>query len=159
MGQVEYATKAKKVNVRKLKYKLWDKLATDLTLSNKENVESNSNRNVKAQQEEDNSDIEMNENNNSNNEQQPITFQAALDSLPSNLSSSISVHMCFICLLHLANEKELQFVPKIKQEEASKSEMKMVLERGNFEIQYANKQSQFEKDAEKINPVMVLGMQ
>merc|ERR1739844_327786 len=136
--QVEYATKAKKVNVRKLKYKLWDKLATDLTLSNKENVESNSNRNVKAQ-EEDNSDIEMNEHNNiNNNEQQPITFQAALDSLPSNLSSSISVHMCFICLLHLANEKELQFVPKI-------NESNKQLDRGDFEIEYANDQSAFEK--------------
>jgi len=153
--QVEFATKAKKVNVRKLKYKLWDKLASDLPNKaeiNKENVEKNSNRNVKADEEDE--DVEMNGDGDSNN--QPITFQSALDSLPSNLSSCISVHMCFICLLHLANEKELQFVPKLKEDT---DDLKTVLERGNFEIQYANQQSQFEKDAEKINPVMVLGMQ
>merc|ERR1712048_584233 len=59
--QVEYATKAKKVNVRKLKYKLWDKLASDLPSKaeiNKENVEKNSNWNVKADEEDE--DIEMN---------------------------------------------------------------------------------------------------
>merc|ERR1711933_583951 len=108
------------------------------------------------QTDEEDDDIEMNENGDSNNNKQPITFQAALDSLPSNISSSISVHMCFICLLHLANEKELQFVPTIKSEDDGNTE-KMVLDRGDFEIQYANAQSQFEKDAQRINPVMVLG--
>merc|ERR1712154_375288 len=112
--QVEYATTAKKVNVRKLKYKLWDKLAKDLPANNnKENVEIDSNRNIK-QDDEDEDDIQMNESGNN----KLVTFQEALDSLPCNISSSISVHMCFICLLHLANEKELQFVPKIKEEEA-----------------------------------------
>merc|ERR1712157_356504 len=145
----EFATKAKKVNVRKLKYKLWDKLAKDLPHNNKENVEKNSNRNIKPEEDED--DIEMNE----SGDNKLVTFQEALDSLPSNISSSISVHMCFICLLHLANEKELQFVPKIKEEasEMNANKSQMVLERGNFEIRYANAQSQFEKDAQKINPV------
>merc|ERR1711920_1220498 len=57
--QVEYATKAKKVNVRKLKYKLWDKLAKDIPNKeeiNKENVERNSNKNAK----DDDEDIVMN---------------------------------------------------------------------------------------------------
>merc|ERR1712130_143385 len=138
--QVEFATKAKKVNVRKLKYKLWDKLAKDLPDKeeiNKENVEKNSNRNIK----DDEMDIDdINNTNDDNNKM--VTFQEALDSLPSNISSSISVHMCFICLLHLANEKELQFVPKLKEDA---NDLKTVLERGNFEIQYANQQSQFER--------------
>merc|ERR1712228_1127609 len=127
--QVEYATTAKKVNVRKLKYKLWDKLAKDLPQNNnKENVEIDSNRNIK--QDEDEDDIQMNENGNN----KLVTFQEALDSLPCNISSSISVHMCFICLLHLANEEE--------EEENAANKSQMVLERGNFEIQYANSQSQ-----------------
>eukprot|EP00483_Globobulimina_turgida_P007708 UN07723 len=86
------------------------------------------------------------------NEMNEVTFQNALNSLPSNISSSISVQMCFICLLHLANEKKLQFVPKISGDEKTKTE------RGNFEIQYADSQSVLEKEAERINPIMVLGM-
>merc|ERR1712228_59768 len=117
------------------------------TKANKENVEKNSNRNINN---------ELMDIDDMNNENKQVTFQQALDSLPCNISSSISVHMCFICLLHLANEKELQFVPKICDEDDDKN---MILERGNFEIQYASTQSQFEKDAQKINPVMVLGMQ
>lgn len=154
--QVEFATKAKKVNIRKLKHKLWDKLASDLpniSSLNKENVQNNSNRN---NNEEEDGDIDMNDMKNNNEEKvdTKVTFQDALDSLPSNISSSISIHMCFICLLHLANEKELQFVPKTVNDEDDK----IKIERGNFEIQYASSQSQFEKDAQNINPIMVLGM-
>ncbi len=139
--QVEFATTAKKVNVRKLKSRLWEKINNTLPKEShqsidKENVNNNNNNN--------NNDIDIDM-----NSENDVTFQDTLNSLPINLSSSISVHMCFICLLHLANEKELQFVPnKIEQN----------TERGDFNIQYANDQSLFEKDARQINPVMVLGM-
>merc|ERR1711897_33370 len=99
--------------------KLWDKLAKDLpdkSVIDKENVERNSNRNNKTDED---VDVDM------NGTDKLVTFQEALDSLPCNISSSISVHMCFICLLHLANEKELQFVPKLKE---NADDLKMVLE-------------------------------
>eukprot|EP00483_Globobulimina_turgida_P004111 UN04119 len=99
--QVEFATTAKKVNVRKLKLKLWDKIHNDLPdvalQINKENIE-NSNHNNNEDVDVD-VDVDMNEMN-------EVTFQNALNSLPSSISSSISVQMCFICLLHLANEKK-----------------------------------------------------
>jgi len=41
----------------------------------------------------------------------PVSFSTVLDKLPSNISQealpNISVPYCFICLLHLANEKGL----------------------------------------------------
>eukprot|EP01084_Bolivina_argentea_P252372 423597_1 len=156
--EVGFATTAKKVNIRKLKLKLWDKIDNELIViddddeNDKENIQNNNNENE---------DVDMKE--------KMVTFQDTLNSLPSSISSAISVHMCFICLLHLANEKELQFVPKEvvvvakKEEDAGQEEEDnkngiIPHERGNFEIQYANAQSVFEKEAERINPVMVLGM-
>jgi len=132
--KVEFATTAKKVNVRKLKLKLWDKINTDLEMTHKKQ-----------------DDVEMNVDDEREKMEKSVTFQETLDTLPSSISSAISVHMCFICLLHLANEKELQLVPRI-------SESEQQLERGDFGIQCANENSVFEKEAEKINPIVVLGM-
>ena len=164
--KVEFATKAKKVNVRKLKGKLWEKIHSDLPDREKSmdsNKENDSNKSNKAGvDDDDDNDIDMDNNGDNNNGNgngddekknimELVTFQDTLDTLPSTISSSISIHMCFICLLHLANEKELQFVPN----EDKNNE----LDRGNFEIQYASENSLFEKEARKINPVVVLGMQ
>ena len=97
-------------------------------------------------------DKDKNKNMDKEKQEALVTFQDTLDTLPSTISSSISIQMCFICLLHLANEKELQFVPNINEENNQ-------LDRGNFEIQYASENSEFEKDAMKINPIAVLGME
>merc|ERR1712025_51334 len=144
--RVEFHVVAKKVNVRKLKLKLWDRIDGDLqTPQNKENRED--------QEEEEDEDIGMAV---TKDKETKVTFQDSLDSLPANISSAISIQMCFICLLHLANEKELQFVPKGKDGVEEESGMQPV--RGDFEIQYADAKSAMEMDASKINPVMVLGM-
>lgn len=147
--QVEYAVTAKKVNVRKLKLKLWDRIDADIVAVEKENVARNSNV-----AEEDAEDIEM-DSDIPPKESKAVTFQDSLSSLPPNISSSISVQMCFICLLHLANEKELQFVPKtqIFMEFEGKAP---ISERGDFEIEYAHFDSAFERDAQNTNDVMVL---
>merc|ERR1712013_544116 len=141
--RVEYAVSAKKVNVRKLKLKLWDRIDGDLQLKKD------------SHNDEDDEDIDMAAKENANAAQN-VTFQDSLDSLPANISSAISIHMCFICLLHLANEKELQFVPKRIKTDGDDGMMPV---RGDFEIQYADAESAMEMDATKINPVMVLGMQ
>jgi len=142
---VEYAVTAKKVNVRKLKLKLWDRIDADIVPKDKENVTPP----VEDQAED--ADIEMDDVA-PKKVDKAVTFQDSLASLPANISSAISVQMCFICLLHLANEKELQFVPK---EGKTKMDGK-VMERGDFEIQYANANSEFEKEAAKTNQVMIL---
>ena len=156
--QVEYAVTAKKVNVRKLKLKLWDRIDADIVMANKENVSKNSNVNRSDNREGtgDDEDIEMERSDDDGHkvekEQKAVTFQDSLSSLPANISSSISVQMCFICLLHLANERELQFVPR-EMKEALEGK---VIKRGDFEIQYANENSEFEREAQKTNTVMIL---
>merc|ERR1719249_60789 len=52
--QVEYAVKAKKVNVRKLKLKLWDRIDEDIAAGNKENESRRGNK-----VEDDDEDVEM----------------------------------------------------------------------------------------------------
>ena len=145
--EVGYAVTAKKVNVRKLKLKLWDRIDTDIVPTEKENVSRNSN--VKVPEEDE--DIEMGDADGGgvSEKGKAVTFQDSLSSLPGGISSAVSVQMCFICLLHLANEKELQFVPK--EETAGK-----LAKRGDFEIQYANSNSKFEREAQKTNTVMIL---
>jgi len=142
--EVEYAVTAKKVNVRKLKLKLWDRIDVDIVAAGKEK-ENESRLSNKASSEEDDDDIEMGQRGGAQKGDKAVTFQDSLSSLPANISSAISVQMCFICLLHLANEKELQFV----QTESKK-------DKGDFVIQYADANSKFERDANATTSVMIL---
>jgi len=157
--QVEYAVKAKKVNVRKLKLKLWDRIDVDILSPSASQSRSDSKSVAAGDGDEEDDDVEMDSNDgdgqrpqrmeNKEESEKVVTFQDSLTSLPTNISSAISVQMCFICLLHLANEKELQFVPTVKSEHKAAG-------RGDFEIQYANENSEFEREAQKTNTIMIL---
>ncbi len=88
--KISYAKTAKFVDVKKLKETLW---------------------------------LELEEERKQLKTKDPIPFETVLEDLPSKVSSealeNISVPFCFICLLHLANEKELSLV----QEKGNLSEL------------------------------------
>lgn len=87
---INYARRAKRVDVKKLKLNIW----RDLCTRSGEPSRAKDMEKVVAESMEDKK-----------------TFQEVLDQLPSNSSDKeledISVPYCFICLLHLANEKGL----------------------------------------------------
>ncbi|KAL6071845.1 Condensin complex subunit 2 [Balamuthia mandrillaris] len=92
---IRYASVAKKVDVMRLKSALWKEIIPPNKQDNKE---------------EDECSLEP-------------TFQQVLSSLaqkPNNrgLLSDVSVQYCFICLLHLANEKELELNPLVESTNA-----------------------------------------
>merc|ERR1719283_601818 len=78
---VEYAVTAKKVNVRKLKLKLWDRIDADIVPKDKENVTP------PIEDGAENADIEMDETQPKKVEK-AVTFQDSLASLPANISSA-----------------------------------------------------------------------
>lgn len=92
---ISYAKFAKKVNVRQLKDTLWD------TISNNEALDTETETETKK------SNVERKEGT-KKDEVVPRSFQNALTALPQKQS----VAFCFICLLHLCNEKGLRLEKK-----------------------------------------------
>ncbi|KAF4581010.1 condensin complex component cnd2 [Ophiocordyceps camponoti-floridani] len=96
---VQYARRAKKVDVRRLKEEMWR--AMDFTTPPTDDDNPNSNN----EKQDDNND-------NNNDHSLLLTFTSILTSLqkayPKQTMDDISTSYCFICLLHLANEKGLQ---------------------------------------------------
>jgi len=82
--EINYAKTAKKVDVKKLKENIWKKLATEETTKAGKEVE-------KVQGKKDFSQV----------------ISTLSDVYPDKKMKDISVPFCFICLLHLANEKNL----------------------------------------------------
>ncbi|ETO14070.1 hypothetical protein RFI_23298 [Reticulomyxa filosa] len=91
---LDFATKAKKVDVRKLKQCLWEQITNNLTadhVTEKEAAKTIATTSVLSSK--------------SN------TFMNSMEGLSKNIDtkelSNLSVPFCFICLLHLANEQNL----------------------------------------------------
>ena len=86
--KISYARRAKRVDIEKLKTSIWTELCTDDTSSSSEE------RNIKE-------DV-----------YETKIFSQVLTTLPKSVHSSqmsdLSVPLCFICLLDLANKKGLQ---------------------------------------------------
>jgi len=94
---VQYAKIAKKVDVRKLKEKLWD----GLSFSNTKKEEQQNAGGENAVKDEEMEDVKVEER----------KFTQVMNGLqevyPQKAMADISTSYCFICLLHLANEKGL----------------------------------------------------
>lgn len=95
------------LNVKKLKSELWTELNTRLESQDTEDDST-------AAAEEEKGKKKKNKNQLTDDTPQPTEeFQDLLTSIPSRITavdqlSQVSVPFCFICLLHLANEKELE---------------------------------------------------
>jgi len=84
LQQINYSKTAKKIDVKVLKDSIWDKLCNTDSTNKKTNKKMESSK----------------------------SLQEVLTELPKNISeemaSEISVPFCFICLLHIANEQNLE---------------------------------------------------
>ncbi|CAM1296898.1 Uncharacterised protein g1679 [Pycnogonum litorale] len=91
---INYARTAKKVDVQKVKSKMWSILTDKPDENNKENVGKNENSPTRVEKE--------------------ILFSELYNTLPSKVSPSmaknLSVPLTFVCFLHLVNEKCLKLV-------------------------------------------------
>mmetsp|Transcript_21962 Transcript_21962/g.43630 ORF Transcript_21962/g.43630 Transcript_21962/m.43630 type:complete len:856 (+) Transcript_21962:27-2594(+) len=103
---IKFARFAKKVNVRQLKDTLWDKLNDESTIDN-----TSTHTNKKEQDKAKEVQVEGKE----NESEETHSFQQALTALPQKQS----VAFCFICLLHLCNEKGLRLEKKPLDSEGS----------------------------------------
>lgn len=93
--KVNYARTAKKIDVKRLKSKMWDAISQPHAHQD-DQVDSGSCSGGASSQE--------------------VEFSSLYSDLPSKVSNgmaqNLSVPICFVCLLHLANEKELRLVEK-----------------------------------------------
>lgn len=98
---VTYAKKAKRVDVKKLKENIWRELE-DLTIQT----------NPEVQKSKDHDQDERMQTDSEGTEQKTKTFTKVINGLrtmyPQDKMEEISTSFCFICLLHLANEKGLR---------------------------------------------------
>lgn len=90
-AEIKFAKSATKVDVRALKQRLWHTIAEPLHL-----LESSETHHQESQSGQDDQ----------------VSFQKVVqevnDGIPENSSGSASIPFCFVCLLHLANEHNLQ---------------------------------------------------
>lgn len=105
---VNYAKKAKRVDIRKLKENIWQELAikADDDEGDDDNLEED-------QQDDSNSSLRTDQEESIKRDPtEPRTFELVLAGLrklyPKDKMEEISTSFCFICLLHLANEEGLQ---------------------------------------------------
>lgn len=115
---VNYAKKAKKVDIRKLKERIWGELgiAQDLARENSGGDDAGDSDNDDDEDNEEISrsrrDVSVASTVSSSMSTDKRTFQSILDNLrkqyPKDQMEEISTSFCFICLLHLANEEGLE---------------------------------------------------
>ena len=112
--QLNYARTAKRVDVAKLKATLWNNF---LENSNKTFGNENLKEATNKQQFKGNNNLETSSSNNSdtNTNHNTLSFSNLINNLsksyPSEALADVSVPYCFICLLHLANENNLEIKP------------------------------------------------
>ena len=94
---IAYAKRAKKVDVKKLKRRLWNHLQDTVAAPGKEDDDMNDEDAMEADSEKDEEEKE-----------QAASFTESIERLRPELASNITVPFYFICLLHLANEKGLK---------------------------------------------------
>lgn len=95
---IKYSKFAKKVDVKKLKESMWSNIQSS---SSTPKPKKEADENVKEQPEPA-----------SDTNSFQGTMSALKEKIPDAAMKNISVPFCFICLLHLCNEKELKLVPK-----------------------------------------------
>ncbi|KAG1682500.1 Condensin complex subunit 2 [Nymphon striatum] len=91
---INYARTAKKVNVQKLKFKMWSIMTTSCDESNKENVGGNETIPSKMEGEIKFSNL----------------YKILPQKVPSSTAENLSVPLTFVCFLHLVNEKCLKLI-------------------------------------------------
>jgi hypothetical protein len=114
---IGFAQFAKKIDVRALKSSLWKRLGDGPPT-------------VKAEKNDDDdddaTDDDDDDDNDENGSEEATSFQKAISelALPASVAKNVSVPFCFICLLHLANEKSLTLTQEVVKGGSDNTEKK-----------------------------------
>lgn len=109
---INYAKFAKKVDVRVLKNTIWQ----EVSVSAPSSIKTEKKDERKHSRDDDDDDFKPKKEDALVVKGDALSFKGTIASLhgrlPADAMKSVSIPYCFICLLHLANEKDLQFVAK-----------------------------------------------